>query len=509
MRLERSIKNSAAVLVGQTISMGLGFVTRTVFMYTLSQEYLGLNGLFTSFLSLLSLSELGIGTAITYALYKPLAARDEAQVSALMNLFAKAYRIIGVVIAAAGVLLYPFIGFFVADIPDVRHMDVIYGLFLANTALSYFFSYRRALITADQREAMNTFNQSIFLILQNVLQIILLLTTREYLLYLGTQMLCTLLSNWAIVRKSDKLYPFLRRNRKRRVSPDTFRAIRRNVSAMLMHQIGSVMVTGTDNMMIAWVDVALLASYSNYTLVTQTLTTILRQVFGAVTASVGNLIATEDVSRQHAVYNQIFLVNFWLYGFFSVALAVMLEPFMTAWAPAGYLLPFDTTLLIALNFYLFGMRRTNLMYVETAGLFWPLRFKAIVEALINLAASFYFLVVLDWGVNGVLMGTVISTLTTNFWWEPLVVFHQHFKRPVKGYFGLYGCYTLLAVVAYGGARWLCGRVPGSGWLAFMEKGVVCTASIQFIFIAALWRTEEARDLFDKLKRFLPLITRRR
>lgn len=502
MRLERSIKNSAAVLAGQAISMGLGFVTRTVFMYTLSREYLGLNGLFTSFLSLLSLSELGIGTAMTYALYKPLAHRDEVQISALMNLFAKAYRIIGVIIAAAGVLLYPFIGFFVKDIPDVRHIDAIYGLFLANTALSYFFSYRRALITADQREAINTFNQSVFLVLQNILQIILLLTTREYLLYLGTQVLCTLLSNGAIVRKSDRLYPFLRQNRRLRVSPDTFRAIRKNVAAMLMHQIGSVLVTGTDNMMIAWVDITLLASYSNYTLVTQTLTTILRQVFGAVTASVGNLIATEDVSRQHAMYNRILLVNFWLYGFFAAALAIMLEPFITAWAPTGYLLPFDTTLLIAINFYLFGMRRTNVMYVDAAGLFWPLRFKSIVEALVNLAASFYFLVVLDWGINGVLMGTVVSTLTTNFWWEPLVVFRDHFKRQMKGYFLRYGCYTLLAVAAYLGARWLCGFVPGSGWSAFVGKGVVCTASIQLIFIAALGRTEEARDLFAKLRRLL-------
>ena len=140
MRLERSVKNSSAVFIGQMLSMGLSFLTRTVFMYSLSRDYLGLNGLFTSFLSLLSLSELGIGTAITYALYKPLATGDEEQISALMNLFSKAYRIIGIVIAIAGVLLYPFIDFFVKDIPDVSHIGVIYGMFLANTALSYFFS---------------------------------------------------------------------------------------------------------------------------------------------------------------------------------------------------------------------------------------------------------------------------------------------------------------------------------------------------------------------------------
>jgi len=502
MRLERSLKNSSAVLIGQLLSMGLGFVTRTVFMYSLSREYLGLNGLFTSFLSLLSLSELGIGTAITYALYKPLATGDEEQISALMNLFSKAYRLIGTIIAVAGVVLYPFIDFFVKDIPDVSHIGIIYGMFLANTALSYFFSYRRILITADQRDWINTVNQSIFLIVQNLLQIALLLFTKQYLLYLGTQIACTLLSNILIARRSDKLYPFLRKNRDKRVSQEAFRGIRKNVVAMLMHQISSVAVTGTDNMMIAWANITLLANYSNYTLITQTLSTILRQIFSAVTASVGNLVATEDISRQRILFNRVFFVNFWLYGFISAALGVMLDPFITAWAPDGYLLSRTTTMLIVINFYLFGMRRTNIMFVDACGLFWPLRYKGIAEAAINLVASFYFLIVLKLGINGVLLGTVVSSLTTNFWWEPFVVIRKHFKQKLSIYFAQYIGYALLAVAGYALSSWLCSFVPGAGWLAFIGKGVICTASINLLFAAVLWRADGARYLFDKVKGLL-------
>lgn len=499
MRLERSVKNSSAVFIGQMLSMGLSFLTRTVFMYSLSRDYLGLNGLFTSFLSLLSLSELGIGTAITYALYKPLATGDEEQISALMNLFSKAYRIIGIVIAIAGVLLYPFIDFFVKDIPDVSHIGVIYGMFLANTALSYFFSYRRTLITADQRDWINTVNQSIFLIIQNVLQILLLLLTKEYLLYLSAQILCTVLCNAMIFRKSDRLYPFLRRNRDKRVSPETFRGIRKNVAAMLMHQISSVVVTGTDNMLIAWANIALLANYSNYTLITQTLTTILRQIFSAVTASLGNLVATEDISHQRRLYGRIFFVNFWLYGFFAAALGVMLDPFITAWAPDGYLLSGTTTLLIVVNFYLFGMRRTNIMYIDACGLFWPLRYKGIAEAAVNLIASFFFLAVLDMGIDGVLLGTVVSSLTTNFWWEPLVVVGKQLQERISRFFLKYLAYTLLALAGYALARWLCTFIPGSGWMAFFIKGVVSTISINLLFAAVLWRTDGARYLLEKLK----------
>jgi len=194
MRLEHSLKNSAAVLGSQILSMALSFVTRTVFIRILTQEYLGLNGLFFSFLSLLSLSELGIGSAITFALYKPLAEKNETAISALMNFYAKSYKIIGVVITVLGFAAYPFMEFFVGDLPQVEHIYIIYLLFLLNTSLSYFFSYKRSLITADQQDWICVINQSAFLILQNVLQIILLLFTREYLLYLAFTELCVMFS---------------------------------------------------------------------------------------------------------------------------------------------------------------------------------------------------------------------------------------------------------------------------------------------------------------------------
>lgn len=498
MRLERSLKNSTAALLSQIISMGLGFITRTVFMRTLSQEYLGLNGLFLSFLSLLSLSELGIGTAITYALYKPLAEGDEEQISALMNLYSKAYRIIGLVVGVLGIVLYPFIELFVGELPEVMNIDLIYGLFLANTVLSYFFSYRRALISANQLDYFNTFNQALFLVIQNILQIILLLTTHNYILYLCTQIVCVFISNLVITRRSNKLFPYLRENRHLRVSKETFLGIRKNVAAMLMHQIGAVLVTGTDNMMIAAVNISLLAVYSNYSLITQTLNTILRQMLAAVTASVGNLIATEDLSRQYTIYRRIMLINFWLYGFFAAALFVLLDAFVTAWAPEGYLLPRGTTFLIVLNFYLFGMRRVNTMYVDAAGLFWPLRYKSITEALINLGASLYFLVVMKLGINGVLLGTVVSTLTTNFWWEPYTVVRGYLKQSLSRYFLSYGAYSLLAVGGYFLAAWLCAFIPGSGWLAFIAKGVVCSVSINALFALVLWRTDGVQYLREKV-----------
>lgn len=505
MRLEHSIKNSATVLISQLVSMALGFATRTVFIYTLTQEYLGLNGLFTSFLSLLSLSELGIGSAITYALYKPLATKDEAAVSALMNFYAKAYKIIGLIISVLGVLAYPFVGIFVGEVPQVENIHIIYLMFLFNTSLSYFFSYKRSLITADQQDWICVINQSAFLILQNILQILLLVFTGNYLLYLTAQLICTFISNLVISRRADRMYPYLRENRHLKVPEGEMKKIRVNIGAMLMHQIGSVLVTGTDNMMVAWVDLTLLARYSNYSLVTQMISTVLRQVFSAITASVGNLIATENKEHQALMYNRIWFVNFWMYGFFAVAMAVMLEPFVIAWASREYLLSPLTTVLIVLNFYLMGMRQTNIAYVNTAGLFKPLRFKSIIEAAINLVSSLYFLVVMDMGINGVFIGTLISTLTTNFWWEAYIVIKRYLNVSLARYFARYGLYTALGLVSYFASKALCGLIELEGWAGFIAKGFTCTLSINLIFALFLCRTDGARYIFGKL---LAMIMRR-
>lgn len=502
MRLERSLKNSTAVLMGQFLSMGLGLITRTAFMYTLAQEYLGLNGLFTSFLSLLSLSEMGIGTAITYALYKPLAEHDFPKISALMNLFAKSYQIIGCVIFALGLLCYPFLSFFVGELPEFTNVFAVYLLFLLNTALSYFFSYKRALITASQQDWVNTLNQSVFLVIQNVLQIAFLLLTRRYIPYLCIQILCTFFSNVFISRKTDAMYPFLHQYRTARVSRDILLGIRRNVSATLMHQIGSVVVTSTDNMMIAWIDNKLLAIYSNYTLITQTLSTILRQIFTAVTASVGNLVATESLERQHEMYERIWFVNFWLYGFFSITLAVLLDPFITAWAPENYLLSSTTTMLVVLNFYLFGMRQTNFVYINTTGLFWPLRYKSLAEAVVNLLVSLYFLLICKMGIDGILLGTIVSTVTTNLWWEPYMVVKKRFGGSLIRYFQKYATYTLIAFLTYLCSNWLCSWIPGNGWLSFIGKGFLCTLSVNLIFAIILWRTDGAQYLIDALRRLI-------
>lgn len=151
MRTENSIKNSIIGILGQVFNIILNFVSRTIFIFILGANYLGVNGLFTNILSMLSLAELGIGSAIIYHMYKPLANKDEEKLKSLMHLYAKAYRYIGLVVAIVGLSIVPFLGVIIKDKPNVEHLTIIYLLFLANSVVSYFFAYKTSIITADQK----------------------------------------------------------------------------------------------------------------------------------------------------------------------------------------------------------------------------------------------------------------------------------------------------------------------------------------------------------------------
>ena len=94
-RTKNTIKNVRSGIIVQTINRLMIFVVRTVFIKTLNTQYVGVNGLFTNILTILSFAELGIGTAIIYSMYKPVAEHDHKKIKSLMKLYQKSYNIIG------------------------------------------------------------------------------------------------------------------------------------------------------------------------------------------------------------------------------------------------------------------------------------------------------------------------------------------------------------------------------------------------------------------------------
>ena len=194
-RTTNVMRNIVGGVGGQMFASILQFVCRTYFIKLLSQSYLGVNGLFSTILSMLSLAELGIGPAIVFSMYKPIAENDELHIAKLMNFYKTAYRIIGLTVALVGVLLTPFLSFFIRDPGDVENIKLIFLLTVMNTAVSYFMAYKGAMLNADQKSYVTVIIRNIFAVVQNIGQIFVLILTHNYILYIIVNILTTLLAN--------------------------------------------------------------------------------------------------------------------------------------------------------------------------------------------------------------------------------------------------------------------------------------------------------------------------
>ncbi|NLM05233.1 MAG: oligosaccharide flippase family protein [Clostridiales bacterium] len=502
MRTKKSIKNIMFALGGQILNSIITFISRTIFIYILGSDYLGINGLFTNILSMLSLAELGVGSAIIYSMYKPLADNDEYKISALMNLYSKAYKIIGAVVAVIGISLTPFLGYIIKDKPNVDNLTFIYLLFLLDSVLSYYFAYKRSIITADQKNYLNTINQQTFNIIKFLGQVLILLVTKNYILYLLVQIVCNFLSNIFISIKSDKLYPYLKLNRNAELKKEEKSLIFRNVRAMMSHKVGGVVVNSTDNILISsFVGVYWVGIYSNYVMITGVINSVLYQVFTALTASVGNLNVSEDKEKSKNIFYITFFLNFWIYSFCSICLWILLNPFITMWIGEEFMLSKNVVFIIVFNFFISGMRQTTIMYNTTLGLFWNDRFKPWFEAAINLVAS---LVLLKYfGILGVFLGTLISTITTSFWVEPYILYKYNFGKGLLKYFSKYFIYLFITIISGVITTYICSNITGNDILSLIYRLVICLLIPNGIYLIVFFKTYEFKYILANI--IMPII----
>lgn len=509
-RTNNSLKNIRYAALFKLAVVLVNFVARRIFITVLSDAYLGLNGTFTNILSMLSLAELGVGTAITYSMYKPLAEHDEDQLLGLMDLFRRFYWVIGIVIAIIGACLTPFLSRLIhdADVLNVPHIQLIYLLFVFDSALSYFFVYKQSIITADQKQYIVTLYQNVILICVAVVQIALLLITKNYFVYLGVKIVGTFLTNLLLARKANQLYPFLRQRRKPALPAETRTTISRNIRATLMHKLGSVVVFETDNFLIMFfIGAIAVGFYSNYLMITQGLMTVYTLIYRSMTASVGNLCAEEDKAHARDVFWKLDFLTHWLFGFSAICLLVLLNHFIgSIWLTRNYLFDFPIVLIIVINFYITGMRQGVLTFRDAMGLYWYDRYKPVAESLINLGVS--IALVKPLGITGIFIGTLVSSVTTCFWIEPYILYKHGFRASVRSYFVRYAIHTVItAALAF--ATWmLCSLLPGSGLLPFIAKLVVCAVVPNLGYWIVYGRTEEFHYVMVLLRERLSRILKK-
>lgn len=496
-RTANSIKNIKYSIIGQFIGLLANFITRMVFVRVLNAEYLGINGLFTNILLILSFAELGIGPAIVYSLYKPLAENNIRLLQGLMNLYKRAYKTIGLVILFLGLILTPFLDLLIKDKPNINNIELIYILFVINTASTYFFSHKRSFLIADQKKYIDSFYHYLYLIIRNILQIFILLITKNFIMYLLIQLLTTFIENLSVSRKVDIMYPYIKNGETTSIDKSVKADIIKNIKAMLLHKIGSVVVSSTDNLLISkFIGIIEVGIYSNYLLIINALVQLFNTFFQSITASIGNLGVTETPKKNEFIFGCLDLIGLWIYGFSSIALFTLLNPFIKLWLGDEYIFSINIVIFIVINFYLTGRRRSVLTFRDALGLFWHDRCKPVLESIIKLTASIILINIL--GLEGAILGTIISTLAIDFWIEPYVLYKYAFKSSMLKYILRYIVETSIIIFLCFFNYWL-NSFLGNTLVSFIGKILITAIVPNLILTLVFWKTKEFKYLIDIIK----------
>jgi len=508
-RSEYVVKNATATLAMQVVKNILAFVSRTVFVYVLGAEYLGVNSLFTEILTVLSFAELGIGNAMVFSLYKPLAEKDTEKIKSLMRLYARSYQVIGFVIAGLGVCVVPFLKYIVGDVSYVKeNITLLYLLFLSNTVLSYFFVYKKSLIIADQKNYIVEIYQQVFYAMQVVAQSVFLIITKQFIPYLLITILFTFLNNFFIARKANKMYPCLTEKNVQPLEKGEISGIVTNIKALVVYKIGGIILESTDSIFISMlINVITVGLYANYKIVISVFRTIGGQVMNSIVASVGNLNASGSDERKEGVFHEMFYISVWFYGFATVGLCCFLSPLIKVWLGENYIIGFNAVVAACVYFYVSNMHYPCYTYRTTTGLFVFGKYVPMMAAACN--------IVLDlvmgkmWGLSGILWATTISRVVTYELIDPFLVYKRVFHKPVGKYFLVYFAMTALVCVDGFLSYKVISGINLSGFAGLIIQAVVFSLVFNAIFLLITFKTKPAQSIVNRLKNILHKATERR
>ena len=504
MRIKNSMKNIYINILTQIVITLLGFFSRKVFLDSLGIEYLGINGLLTNILSMLGLVEGGIGASIVYNLYKPLANNDKPKIIALVQLYKKIYSILAIGIFILGLSLYPFLGILMNEGGNIPFISIIYIIFLIKNIISYLNAHKWSLINADQRGYILAKYNLLFNVITTISKVIILITTKNYILYLLIEAAIFIIQNIYNGKVVEKRYPYIKTKDKYIVEKEVKDNLIMNVKALFLHNIGGYCVFGTDNILIsALINVKTVGLYSNYTMIISQVSSLLTPIINGIGASVGNLIATESKEKNYEIFKVANFISFWIYSFCSIALYNLINPFITWFFGEGLLLDRLTLLIVLINFYITGMRNVINIFKSKAGIFSQDKYVPIIESVINLGSSLILVKYL--GLAGIFIGTTISSITIPLWIQSKLVYNNVFNKSVLEYFKNYVIYIIMTVIASIITNRICYIFEiSNNFTSLIFKGIICFIIPNMLFLLVFFKTSEFQYLWNV---FIPKITK--
>lgn len=503
-RRNKVIKSTFFGVANNFFSMFGQMAVRTLLIWKLGNEYAGLNTLFTSILSILSLSELGVGSAMCYSMYRPIAEGNQNAINALVNLYRKLCRTIGSAILILGLLLLPFLDEFIkGDIPDDINIYLLYLIFLFNTAISYFlFSYQIAVLDAYQRNDLQSKIMLIIKFIMYTVQSLIIIIWHNYWLYIMVLPVLTIMENLlrAIVvrRKFPEIHCTGEVEKKEKES------IKKEIIALFGHRLNGTIINSADSVVIsAYLGLNIVAIYGNYYYILTAVALPFASFFSAIRPSIGNCYVKEDTETSYDLFlNVVFGVK-WIAAWFSICLLCLYQSFIKFWVGPNNLLEISTVILFSILFYEWRIFDCLTIFKDAAGLWWEDRIRPYIACVFNLVVN--ITLVNLWGINGVILSTIMAHMLISTPWVARVllkrVFHRRLHDFYIGYVRDFIIFCLIGTLTFAVCSLLIDTLLG-----FLIKMSVCII-LPNICLGIIYRNcselhywrDLVREIFRKLK----------
>jgi len=492
MEMNRSRNATRNIIFGVILKiyqLVLPFAMRTIIMYELGVKYLGLNSLFTSILQVLNLAELGVGSAMVFSMYKPIAKEDSRTICALMKLYKIYYRLIGLVVLAAGLILLPFIPKLIAgDVPDGINVYVLYLLNLMATVFTYWlFAYKNSILQAHQRQDVISKVTIVTDTCKYILQIGMLFSFHNYYYYVCVLLLSQIFNNILTALVSNKLYPQFQAEGK--LPKETVKEINQKIKDLFTSKLGFTIVSSADTVVIsAFLGLEALAIYQNYYYIVNAVIGFVTIIYSSITAGVGNSMIVCDTEKNYHDFQIFTFLACWILAFSVSCFSGLFQPFMKLWMGTDLLLPYQLVILLCVYFWVYEYIMMASVYKDAGGIWHEDRFRPLISGLVNLSLN--LLTVKFLGLYGIVLSTIVSMVVISAPWITSNIFKLIFKRSAKEYVAKLGYYLFTAIVATTVTNIGIKFIPDNGWLWFVVKAAVCVAVSNATIFLMMFRVQE-------------------
>lgn len=498
-RTKNTLRNIAFGSINRIINIILPFISRTVILYVMGTQYLGLSSLFSSILSFLSLTELGIGSAMIYSMYKPIAENDYATIRALLNLYKKIYRIIGIIILMLGLCLIPFLTVLVPEkLPDGINLYLLYIIYLINSVLSYWlFAYKNAMLQAYQRDDINSKIASVITPVSYLVMLVSLVVTKNYYAYVLWLPFFTVGTNILRLYLVNKEFPGI--EPEGNVDPELKKSIFKKTSALIGTKLNTVVLNAADNIvMSAFLGLTAIAIYGNYHYVMSSIIGFLGIAYSSMTAGLGNSLQTESLDDNYRNFEKFSFINSWLVGWCTICLVCLYQPFMKIWVGEDLMFPFYAVCEMGLYFWIYQIRKIPVVYKDAAGIWWEDRYRPYVCMVVNVVLNIVLVQFI--GISGIILSTVFS-LGISIPWENSTIFKHVFLRSSRSYYKKMFLNTSAMLFAGVVTLGVCTMFDDGIW-AFLLRGVICIIVPNVIFAVCNFKRKEFEDTMAFVKRII-------